>query len=471
MSPSTRLHDWQLLELIPGIKGITGSIAILVFWAVVSLPGADWPRLGGAEGLGSSPEKGLARHWPEGGPRVLWQVEVGEGFAGPAIYDGKVYLLDRPDEARDVLRCFDLTNGGELWRQAYEAPGRLPYNGSRNVPTVTESFVFTIGPFGHIRCYDRGLHSLVWSGHLVDDFKESEAGIASAPQNREEQLAPAQLPRWGLTQAPLLYRDLVIAAPQTRTVGLVAYEQATGKIRWRSGYIGRNWYSHVSPALIRLCGVDQILMLAQPSDPEKPPEKAPPAILSSVDPITGRILWTQKTPAPYKLPIPQPAVLENDRVFVTGGYGLGSLIYQVTYSNAQWQAVLVTRDKTVAAHMHSPAVFQDRLYVTSFKEHGAAFTGLACLNRKGEPLWQTGPALQFESGGYLIVDGLIVVMHGKTGELHLLEPDTGNARVLAKARVLEAKGGMAWAPLAFSQGRLLVRDQHQMKCLDLRPDS
>ena len=76
---------------------------------------------------------------------------------------------------------------------------------------------------------------------------------------------------WGLTQAPLIYRDLVIVAPQTQKIGVVAYEQATGKVRWTSGYIGRNWYSHVSPYLATLCGVDQVIMLAQPSDPEKSP--------------------------------------------------------------------------------------------------------------------------------------------------------------------------------------------------------
>jgi hypothetical protein len=44
-------------------------------------------------------------------------------------------------------------------------------------------------------------------------------------------------------------------------------------------------------------------------------------------------------------------------------------------------------------------------------------------------------------------------------------------RVIAKAKVLEAKDGKVWAPMALSNGRLLVRDQHQMKCLDVSPEN
>ena len=51
----------------------------------------------------------------------------------------------------------------------------------------------------------------------------------------------------------------VIVAPQTQKVGLVACERATGKIRWRSAYIGRNWYSHVSTCLARFGGIEQIM--------------------------------------------------------------------------------------------------------------------------------------------------------------------------------------------------------------------
>ena len=426
--------------------------------------GADWPRLGGPERSGVSPETGLARSWPAEGPRVLWSVGVGEGFAGAAAHRGEVFLLDR-EQRRDVLRCWELNTGRELWRLAYEAPGTLPFNGSRNVPTVDDQRVFTVGPFGHFRCVERRTRQLVWARHLVDDFKDPSVDGPAPARTRAEKLARAQVPMWGMTQAPLLYRDCVIVAPQTQTTGLAAYERASGKIRWRSEYIGRNWYSHVSPYLTTLCGVEQVIMLAQPSDPEKAPEDAPPAIISSIDPETGRILWTTRTPGPHKIPIPEPLRVGTNRLFITGGYQCGCCLIEVARAGDRWETKLLFHNRTVAGHIHSPVLYQDRVYVTSFREQGGAHTGLVCLSPGVEPLWETGPSLQFDSGSFLIADGLAFVMHGKTGQLHLLELAASGPKLLAKAPLLAAKGGQAWAPLALSDGKLLARDQHELKCV------
>ncbi len=441
---------------------------VIQCWAASPLFAADWPRLGGPGGSGVSPETGLARAWPGSGPRVLWTVDVAQGFAGPAVRDGEVFLLDRPSDERDVLRCLDLNTGRELWTFAYDAPGTLPYNGSRNVPTVDPERIFMMGPFGHFHCLDRKTHQVIWAKHLVNDFKDPEVDRTEPSRNRSETLARTQLPMWGMTQAPLLYRDWVIVAPQTQKIGLIACEKATGKIRWQSAYIGRNWYSHVSPSLTTLCGVEQILMLAQPSDPEKSPSQAPPATVTSIEPETGRILWTTTTPAPDKIPIPQPLRLSEDKLLITGGYGLGCVILQVRHTADRWETEVVKRNKEVAGHIHSPVLYRDRVYVTSFKEHGAVRTGLVCLDLEGAPLWQTGPALQFDQGSFLIADGLAFIMHGKNGQLHLLELAETAPKHLAQAAVLNAPKGMVWAPMALSQGKLLVRDQSQMKCLDVR---
>lgn len=447
-----------------------GSIVLAAAWAGLSLIGghlqaADWPRLGGSGGSYVSRETGLARAWPGSGPRVLWSVELGEGFAGAAVRDGLVYLLDRPDDTGDLLRCWALESGVEQWRLSYPASGKLPFNGSRNVPTIDPEFVYLVGPLGHFTCVNRQTHQRVWSHHLVDDFKDPGVDRSDPPANRQETLDRTQLPMWGMTQAPLLYQDVVIVAPQTKAVGLVAYEKRTGRIRWKSGYIGRNWYSHVSPCLARFDGIDQIIMLAQPSDPEKSPAKAPPAIVSATDASSGQILWMTQTPTPYKIPIPQPLVVESNRLFITGGYGLGGLMLHVTRSNTQWQAQVLWHNLNVAGHIHSPVLFQDHIYVTSFKEHGGLNTGLVCLDTDGRVLWQTGPKQQFDSGSLIIAGGLALLMHGKTGQLHLFELLPSGGNLLASAKVLDGRD--PWAPMALSNGRLLVRDQRQMKCLDL----
>lgn len=426
----------------------------------------DWPRLGGPGGNGFSSETGLARSWPENGPKVWWSLAVGEGYAGAAIRDGQAFVLDRADDLQDVLRCLELATGRELWRAAMDAPGNLPYNGSRNVPTLDGPWIFAVGPLGQFYCFDGHSRQLAWSRHLVNDFKDPQIDRDTPPADRADQLARVQVPMWGMTQAPLPWRDLVIVAPQTGKTGLVAYEKTTGKLRWQSGSLGRNWYSHVSPFLATLDGVDQVIMLAQPSDPEKSPAQAPPALVTAVDPLTGRILWQTQTPRPYKIPIPQPVQTGASRFLVTGGFGLGCVFFEAARKNGAWEAGVGAENRNASAFIHSPVLYRDHLYVLSLKEHGGAATGLVCLNRAGEIQWQTGPGLQFDQGPLLVVDGLALVLHGKTGVLHLLEISPAGFKLLAKAKVLDGK--TPWAPMAFSDGKLLVRDLNRMKCLDLR---
>ena len=435
---------------------------------ISSCQAANWPRLGGPAATGVSDETGLARNWPANGPREPWAVDLSEGFAGAAVYQGQVFLLDRASNEHDVLRCWELETGKEIWNLPYDAPGTLPFNGSRNVPTVDDHFIFTVGPFGHFRCVDRQSHQLFWSKHLVEDFKIPGIDDGNAATNREEKLARTQLPMWGLTQAPLLYHDLVIVAPQTQKTGLLACEKATGKIRWQSPYVGRNWYCHVSPSLMNLCGVDQIIMIGQPSDPEKAPDDAPPAIISSIDPQTGKLLWQTNTPGPDKIPIPQPLQVGADRLFISAGYKLGCLMLQVSLTNQAWNTKLLFHNRTVCPHIHSPALYQNRIFLTSFRAQGARHTGLVCLDTEGQLVWETGPQLEFDSGAFLLADGMAFVMNGKSGELYLLELSESGPKVRARAKVLGAKGANVWAPLALSNGRLIVRDQYQLKCLDVR---
>lgn len=442
-----------------------GGIAAALLGSLIPSIGADWARLGGPAGTFVSPETNLARAWPASGPRVVWSVDVGRGFAGAAVHSVEVFLLDRPDVTNDLLRCFSLASGMELWSFGYAAPGTLQFPGSRNVPTVDAARVYAVGPFGHFSCFDRASHTLLWQKHLVNDFKDPSMDRSEAPQNREETLSRAQVPMWGMTQSPLLHGSNVIVAPQTRKVGLEAYDQATGRPRWQSGYIGRNWYSHVSPVLMRLAGVEQIIMLAQPSDPEKSPQNAPPAIISAVEPFTGRILWTTLTPAPYKIPISQPMQVEEDRIFVTGGYGFGCLMLRVKRDGEGWTNEVVFHHREVAAHIHAPVRFGQGLAISSFKEQGGRNSGLVWLDFDGQARWQTGPAVQYRDGALLVAGELLLAMHGNNGQLDLLEVSPAGFKVLAEAPVLE--GPEVWAPLALSQGRLLVRDHKQLKCLDV----
>ncbi|MFQ5810286.1 MAG: PQQ-binding-like beta-propeller repeat protein, partial [Armatimonadota bacterium] len=113
------------------------TLGVVVLTMSVGASWADWPQYLGPTRDAKSSETGIARSWPEGGPKVLWTVPLGAGFGGAAISKGKVYVLDRIGSEQDVLRCLDLVSGEEEWSFAYDAPpGTRSHPGSRSVPAI-----------------------------------------------------------------------------------------------------------------------------------------------------------------------------------------------------------------------------------------------------------------------------------------------------------------------------------------------
>ena len=94
---------------------------------------------------------------------------------------------------------------------------------------------------------------------------------------------------------------------------------------------------------------------------------------------------------------------------------------------------------------------------------------MICMTLDGKLLWRTRDSRdlpRFERGSLILADGMIISLDGKTGILHLVEPSPEGYMELARAQIFN--GSKMWSPMALTDGKLLLRDQEQMKCLDLR---
>src|SRR5438093_526304 len=60
-----------------------------------TLQADDWPQWLGPQRDGVWREKGILEKFPKDGPKILWRTEIGEGYAGPAVAGGRVYITDR----------------------------------------------------------------------------------------------------------------------------------------------------------------------------------------------------------------------------------------------------------------------------------------------------------------------------------------------------------------------------------------
>lgn len=439
------------------MKTRTALVAVVLMVVAGSSLAADWPQYLGPARNSTSPENGLLRSWPEKGPEVLWTVAVGIGYGGPVVTDGKVYLLDRDDKVGDNLRCLDLANGSELWNFAYEAPGRVMFPGSRSVPIVDGHHVYSCGPYGDLYCIDTNTHNPVWNKNVWKDFGGD------------------RIPIWAITQCPLIYGDLLVLASQAPDAGVVAYDKLTGDVRWKTPNLGNE--SYASPSVVKIDGEDHVVMVISSTNPIGHREL--PQTLGSVvgiEPLTGKILWEYDK---WRCHISVPSAVDagENRVLVVGGYELGATMIKVekktdgSYGTTELFTTEEFGDQTKPPILHNGYFYAQ--YGTNSRRDG-----LVCMNMEGRIMWSTRRSPDFNKGSMILVDGLILATDGRKA-LYLIEPDPSGFKALASAEVLGEGGAGSendplaarvggstqnWAPLALSDGKLLVRDQSRLKC-------
>lgn len=432
----------------------TLTVAIVLLATCAGM--ADWPQYLGPNRNSISAQKGILRSWPENGPEVLWTVTLGKGFGGPVVKDGKVYLLDRDDKVGDNLRCFDLSNGKELWNFAYDAPGRVMFPGSRSVPIVEGNHVYSCGHNGDLYCIDINTHKSVWNKNVWKDF------------------GGGRIPIWAITQCPLIYGDLLIIASQAPEAGVVAYNKLTGTIVWKTPNLGNETY--VSPAVVKIDGEDHVVMVTSSTNRIGHPELANAlGNVVGIEPLTGKILWKYDK---WQCHISVASAVDagDDRVLVVGGYELGAVMIKVekkadgSYGATELFTTVEFGDQTKPPILHNGYFYAQ--YGTNNRRDG-----LACMSMDGKIMWKTGRSPDFNKGSMILADGLILATDGRK-TLYLIEPDPSGFKPLASAEVLAEAGtdseGIAarvggatqnWSPLALSDGKLLIRDQTQLKCV------
>jgi outer membrane protein assembly factor BamB len=466
-------------------------VALLVSVSIATAYAADWPGYLGPRRDGTSTETGLLRTWPKEGPTVLWTAPLGGGFAGPAVSRGKVYLLDRDDKVGDTLRVYDFATGKELWTFAYDAPGRFEFPGSRSTPTVDGNIVYIAGPLGDLHAVDINTYRPLWRKNIWRDFggggefiafgqrgggppgppggapPAGQAGPPPPGPPRGAQASPfgpdgfgggsTTLPLWGITQNPLVYRSLVIVASQTPESGVVAYDKLTGELKWKTASLGGTGF--VSPSVVKVGGEDHVVMVAAARGLGR---SASGGSVTGIDPLTGKVLWTYGN-FQCSIPVAHAVDAGEGRVLVTGGYRAGSAMIKIQKkADGTYDVAELFKNPDFGSHTQPPIFYKDHFYVQYTTNERS--DGLVCMTMSGQVKWKTGEEPSFSKGGAVLADGMLLVTDGST-KIYLIDPDPVAFKPLASAEVLEP--GNNWAPIALVDGKLLIRDQKQLKVLQV----
>jgi outer membrane protein assembly factor BamB len=308
---------------------------------------------------------------------------------------------------------------------------------SRTIPAVDADFVVTIGPKCHVMCVDRIDGGFRWGIDLVEDFGAVE-------------------PLWYTGQCPLIDDGVAVLAVGGEDL-LIGVDCSTGGVVWRVPNRGGLSMSHSSIMIMNILGKRTYVYCAVGGI----------VGISAEEADLGDLLW-QSTGFDAKVIAPSPVNLGDGRVFVTAGYGAGSILLEVSRNRDGFSVETVSRTRPnegFSCEQQTPLVIDGLLYGIVTKDAGPLRGQFVCYNPEVGVVWSSGEKHRFGLGPYLHADGKFIILSDE-GVLSMIDAGAAEYRELSTQRVLN--GVDAWAPMALAGGLLILRDSTTMACLDLR---
>jgi outer membrane protein assembly factor BamB len=447
MQPIT---PWSLRAFVP----------FLVLGAFMGTARADdWPQWLGPKRDSVWREDGILKKFPKGGPKVLWRKEIGGGYMGPAVADGRVYVMDREPVKQGTPKnervlCFSTADGKLLWKHEYPCKYTISYNcGPRATPLVQGGKVYTLGAMGHLHCLDAAKGTPLWSKDFARDYK-------------------ARPPVWGWSASPLLEGDNLICLVGGKGSVVVAFDRDSGKEKWKALAADEVGYS--SPLVVKAAGKRQLIVWHS-------------AAVNALNPETGAVYWSVPYAANANMG-GQPAVqiatprLEGDLLFVTSFYA-GSMLLKLDAEKPA--ATVVWRAK-----IKKPGQDRDGLHAintTPFLKDGYLYGvcgkgELRCLEAKtNKQMWETytattGTKPAFCATAFLVRSSDRFFLFNDQGDLVIARLTPQKYEEIDRAHFLEPTGlafgrKVVWSHPAFANRCMFARNDKEIICVSLADGS
>lgn len=374
----------------------------------------DWPQYRGPERDGVSRESGLLAEWPEEGPKVLWKRDIGTGFSGLAVADGKIYTMMAEGE-KEYAVAFDAASGEELWRA--EVGARFPSDfgdGPRSTPAVAGKHIVVLGSYGDLVGLAAKDGAKRWSLSLPKDFGGA-------------------VPSHGYSTAPMIEGDLlVIEVGGGRDKAYAALDPKTGKTRWTT-QDGSATYT--SPIAVTLGGKRQLISLGGNK-------------IVSLD-TSGELIWSHDWDSGIAMPI----FIAPDKLFVSTFRA--SMMAQLQQGDGGMKIEEMWENAEMNNHFNSSVVHDGYIY-------GFDNNILKCVSvADGERMWAKRG---FGEGSLILADGHLIIL---TERGQLVQAKATHEGFEEEGR-FQAIDGKSWTAPALAGGKLYIRNLQQMMSLDLR---
>jgi len=398
---------------------LTGTVILLA-----PLTAADWPQWRGPDRDAKSSETGLLTEWPEGGPPLEWNATgLGGGYSSVAVAEGSIYTLGDFEDGSHVIALHE-KDGSPRWKTRIgKAGGHRRYPGPRSTPTIDGDQVFALNQHGDLAALTTTSGTMLWSVNLQDDFQGK------------------MMSGWKYSESPLVDGDAVVVTPGGKKGTLLALDRQTGAKIWRT----KDWtdpaaYSSVVIATIQ--GKRQYVQLTGKS-------------VAGVDPETGDVLW--KASRPGKTAVIATPVIQDDIVFVTSAYGVGSNAFRIETTGDQWSAEEIYATKNLANHHGGVVLLDDHVFGSS----GGTFRSLELAT--GDVAFA---GRSVGKGSTIYADGHFY-LRSEAGPVALIEATTTDLNEKSRFSQPDRSGERAWPHPVIANGKLYLRDQDVLLCYDL----
>ncbi|NLH98494.1 MAG: PQQ-binding-like beta-propeller repeat protein [Chthonomonadales bacterium] len=401
-------------------------------------PQADWPRWMGPLGNGHVPANVPVPKTLPAEPRVLWTAPLGYGNGSPAVSAQKVFVLDNRD-GKEVAAAFGLADGREIWRVPLDdlwADSGSPA-GPRGTPTVDGDRVYVQSCRGELRCLRTADGGQLWRVSFVRDFGAAELQEAGdIPGAR----------RHGNTASPLVDGGrLYVMVGGSPNASVVCFNKLTGAVIWKSQ---DDIPGHAGPIWATLGGLRQLVCFMAEA-------------VIGLDPSDGKLLWRAPVKTQLGRHVATPVIV-GDTV-VVGSYTSGLIGIRVTRQGDAFRAEEVWRDRSLGVNFSSPVAIGGFVYGLGPGNR------LFCVEaRTGKRVWVEesffSGTLDAGFASFLVMGQNLLVL-AERGRLSLVAPTAAGCKVLGQMTVCERN----WCSPAYVGGKLIVRDNGSLRCLQLAP--
>jgi len=399
---------------------------------------SDWPQWRGPQRDGASPETGLLKQWPAGGPKLLWQVnDIGDGYSTPVVVGSRIYVMSNRGMENEFVQALSTKDGKVIWTTRVGNVGlpnqEPPYAKARSTPTVDGNFIYALGSDGDLACLELKSGKLRWSKNIRTEFG-------------------GQPGTWAYAESTLVDGDAVVVTPGGPQATMLALNKKTGALIWKSAIPGGDVAGYASAIVVQAAGRRQYVQLLSKG-------------IVGVDAKTGQFLWRNseaaKGPAQYFTPIAR-----GDLVY-GGALGVGGTVVRLKADGNGVTAESVYFNRGLPNGIGGAVIVGDHIYGSEAGQKlvAAEFT-------TGKLKWQ---AETISWASIAAADGMLY-LHGINGDLALVEATPEGYREKGRftppAQPAKKKVGqfpeMAFAYPVIANGTLYIRDLGTMWAWDIK---